>query len=266
MKSTFVCAATALALAAMAACAPASRPPEATASPAPPTPTATGAQITPPQVTDPSAGMLLNWQQGIPDTGCERMVVTTDYVLSVGPCNQAATRSQTIQQEDSILLLRWAAANLAPFQALQTDGVGLVFRGSGSGTDPAWQHAVATWAEFTFAQETTGHVCAACQTALSWTLKSMPGGNANECRNLIVLNFGVAYAQVGPCDGSHWTLFKRGLVPQADWDEFSGWLTTYQAHDAGGNTFSGTGSSADLPDITAWAARVHEAVSAGSAN
>lgn len=251
-----------LLMAASLACAGGAGASTATSSAPPPE---TALPLTPPQIETASGDdqTLLTRRQGIPGHDCGAITVTTSYRLTVGPCDGPAVRSSAIEQADSLLLLQWASTHLAPFEDLQTDGSGLVFTGTGGDTDPAWQHAVANWAESAYAQETSGHVCSACQTALSWTI-GPSADDASSCRRLTVLSFGVGYAQTGPCDGANWTVIKRALVRSGDWDSFDSWLHLYVSYSEGPNSFGGVGSqpltASVAPGLDNWAKAVYDEV------
>jgi hypothetical protein len=218
-----------------------------------------------PPVEAPSAAdqPLLAWQ-GQTETGCGALSITADYALSVGACGQPPSWTQTVRQEDTRLFLDQMAADLAPFD-LKTEQGSLSFHGGGSQASPAWQRALDTWALYTFSETYTGRACAACRTALSWSLGPSPD-LPEECRHLTVLNFGVAYAETGLCDTGNWTVVKRAVVESEDWESFDTWLYLYQPYNDNTNSFGGQGAQplneAAIARIDSWAQAVYAQVAA----
>jgi len=77
----------------------------------------------------------------------------------------------------------------------------MIFQGKGDISGEVWQRAMDRWAQTVYAEGTTGHVCASCQTILAWNVGSTQAAPA-DCRRLVILNFGYAYADKVPCVAS----------------------------------------------------------------
>ena len=80
------------------------------------------------------------------------------------------------------------------------------------------------WAQTVYAEGTTGHVCASCQTILAWNMGSTQAAPA-DCRRLVILNFGYAYADKVPCVAGGQALEHTGAwLTTEEWGIFDTWL------------------------------------------
>ena len=101
----------------------------------------------------------------------------------------------------------------------------IIFQGKGDISGEVWQRAMDRWAQTVYAEGTTGHVCASCQTILAWNMGSTQAAPADS-RGLVILNFGYAYADKVPCVAGGQALEHTGAwLTTEEWGIFDTWLT-----------------------------------------
>ena len=101
----------------------------------------------------------------------------------------------------------------------------IIFQGKGDVSGEVWQRAIDRWVQTVYAEGTTGHVCASCQTILAWNIGSTQDAPA-DCRRLVVLNFGYAYADKVPCVAGGQVLEHIGVwLTTEEWGTFDTWIT-----------------------------------------
>jgi hypothetical protein len=201
---------------------------------------------------------LLAWQGpalfGEDANLCQRLLVTTDYRTFVGPCEGDLTQVEfAVDNTGGVLDM---LAHFAPFQA-DTDFGSITLRGHGEEAGPAWERAVASWAQVTSAELATGHVGAANRTALAWKV----GETGGLCRMLLVLTHGYATVVEAPCSGGQAQPVAAGWVDSAAWAQFDRWLSDVMPFYQDNNYLDGRGkremSTEEAAALGEWAMTVY---------
>jgi hypothetical protein len=141
----------------------------------------------------------------------------------------------------------------------------IAFRGQGQVAGAAWQRAIATWTQDTYARLLTGRACAACGTIMNWSLGPL-ADQPGRCSNLWVTNYGYAYRGQVPCAGGQAEIVAQGWLETDEWAQLDAWLSgraeTYLG-EGGVNYLAGRGnqtmSEAEQNELARWAQRKREA-------
>jgi hypothetical protein len=185
---------------------------------------------------------------------CMQLSITVGGDAAFGPCAGVQTNVGPLGQMWSEI-----QAHFASF-SLETPTVQLLFQGNGEATGAAWRQALATWAEFTVAELSTGQVGAANRTAMSWWLGEVED-EPTVCRHLILLNFGYGYADTVPCDGGPPITHVEGWLTTAEMERFDRWRTEWAPVYAEDNYFDGQGTgqatAAEIDELAQWAEEVY---------
>lgn len=200
------------------------------------------------------------WGDGNADT-CKQLKVYFGSAMAAGYCGEGRERAAPTGFEFAEM-----AARFAPF-AYSTDSDELVFRGYGNVASPAWQRAILAWAQWTAGESISGHVCAACRTALSWFLGEI-GDQPGVCKHLTVLNHGYATAETVHCTGGAANSVGSGWLETAEWERIDGWLSNHAPTQYGDSYLAGTGdqamSEAEIEELDTIAHAVYDRLSTGA--
>lgn len=152
---------------------------------------------------------------------CKGLVINAYHEMLINDCE-----GNTITSQPEPLLFKEMVNRFESF-TYNSDKSKLIFNGKGVVSGEVWQGAIDRWVESTYAQETTGHVCASCQTILAWNL-----GNAQDtpelCKLLVVLDYGYAYAQKITCaGGGQSTGTAQAWLDTTEWTILNSWFTNH---------------------------------------
>ncbi len=196
---------------------------------------------------------LLIWEDRIllgETEGCHRLMITADRQALYGPCEVApATAAFEAPQWEEMV------TRFAPFD-YQEGETRLQFEGRGEIADPAWQRALANWAETTYRELATGQVCAACPTILAWNFGEVEG-QPGTCSLLWVTDYGFAHLGRLPCAGGETEVVAQGWLETPEWARLEGWLRTRAplfVGEDGSTYFMGQGAEPlAVEELAAWA-------------
>lgn len=188
---------------------------------------------------------------------CRSLQIMVDGQAMIGPCGAVDTPVElSANRTDG-----WAAmvVRFAPFTAESEQGR-VVFQGQGQISSPAWEEAIAGWAQFSYNELASGRVSASARTIASWWLGELPE-QAGACRHLVVLSHGYAYSNITPCEGGNVESTIGGWLDTAEWDKFHGWLNTYAPLNQDNNYFTGRGSTemaeTEIAELADWSGDVY---------
>lgn len=196
---------------------------------------------------------------------CMQLALTAGGEATFGPCDETGETAELLP----IQAQTWAAMQMrfVPF-ALETPTMQLLFQGTGAVAGPAWQRALASWAEFTFAELSTGHAGAATRTAMSWWLGEVPG-QPDACAHLVVLAHGYAYADITPCAGGEPLSHEEDWLTTPEMEAFDAWLSSRAPVYQDDNYLDGHGeqkmSEAEIEEVAQWARQVYTRLQTGNA-
>jgi hypothetical protein len=206
----------------------------------------------------------LVWESSDPDWGEQKLFIVPDGKVGIGCCDGLFMPLQLMPHQEET----WddIQARFAPFQ-YEGEGGKLTFRGKGEIASPAWQRAIRTWSRTMWGQLYTGHVCAACGTALTWRHKDWKASEGTEyCATLLVTDIGrVAVSPLTLCDGDEPELpvteTQQGWLTTDEWGQFDTWLYSRDSTDFQDGQFSGRGSQQmtddELLELSTWVERVY---------
>ncbi len=204
-----------------------------------------------------------SWQRRILGDGgtvmeCQRLDIAADGATWAGSCEQA-----TIQAADAPYQWQEILNRFAPF-VYKGGEWDLVFAGQGDVYDPAWQQALGAWAQISYGETTSGRVSAAARTALNWQLGEVEG-EAGQCRQLIVLSHGYAYANLVPCQGGDAQTVAEGWLETAEMIAFDNWLYSAAPTYVEDNYLDGRGeqelSNEEITALATWAEELYQRLS-----
>lgn len=206
--------------------------------------------------------VILHWQGSLPDDplGCHNLDVTVDHQAHYGPCSGEAQTAPFNPPQWDEMLLRTASFELSTPEAK------LTFRGQGNTGGPAWERAIARWAQEVYASMYTGHACAACSTVFNWSFGEAPGASGTgTCKNLWVTDYGYAYLGAVPCQGGQAEILAQGWLETGEWAQLDSWLTgRSEVHlgETGASYLLGNGrqamSAEELTHLAAWSQQVKD--------
>jgi hypothetical protein len=188
---------------------------------------------------------------------CMQLTLTANNQATFGPCGASAKSAELLPVQAQM----WTQIqeHFAPF-ALESTETQLLFQGVGEITDPVWQRALATWAEFTFAELSTGRLGTANHTAMSWWLGEV-SGQPGVCQHLIVLDYGYVYADRVSCRGGETLSHVEGWLETAEMVQLDAWLYNRAPTYQGDNYLDGhaeeTMTEAEIAKIAPWAEAVY---------
>ena len=209
------------------------------------------------------ASPALIWEGG---EVCDTLLLSETGLAAVGACD--APLRPTELADGRSRLQQWSALvmQFAPFEA-ETPSGRIVFRGSGPETaDPAWQRAIAAWAEVAFKELFYGRSFPAWSAALSWheEIASRPG----YCRLLEVDSCGHAEASETLCQGGFMQILEDDWLTVYELRAFDRWYYGYAALEAAGVSFYGRGSEpmseSELEQLESWARALHARLATSS--
>ncbi len=147
----------------------------------------------------------------------------------------------------------------APFEA-ETVGGRVVFQGQGAETaSPAWQRALAAWAQLAALELNDGRSGASWGAALAWQqpLPERPG----YCQFLSVQSYGWAYASIALCEGGDPENLGQGWIQPAAWEQFDDWFYNRAPVTHQNLSFFGVGSQemsqVEVSDTEQWATTLY---------
>ncbi len=189
---------------------------------------------------------------------CSRLELDAGAQARLGECNSTGKARSLFANRDK----EWAQiqARFAPFEYRSaTDH--LVFNGTGSIAGADWQRAILSWIHTSYDELSSGRVSASVRTQMSWMIGPLPG-QPDRCAHLVVLNFGYAFADTIPCQGSGQALDSQGgWLEPAEMSRFDAWLYSRANYSQGANYFQGAGdqppSEKDVQEIATWAKSVY---------
>lgn len=213
-----------------------------------------------PSSNDYPADAIFSWERRILGDGgavaeCQRMDISADGETRLGMCAE-------LQLKVAETPVQWAEI-LGRFQPFiyESGDFSLRFAGQGDIYDPAWSRALARWAQSSYGEMSSGRISAANRTAVSWWLGEVDG-QAGQCRHLVVLDYGYAYANIDPCIGGENVTTQGGWLQTHEMQTFDGLLYGYATGYEKENYFSGLGEQvmgeAELKQIDGWAAQIFE--------
>ena len=199
----------------------------------------------------PADQALFTWEgQG---AACETLRFTTPNQAWTGACGGTLSAHPYNRPEFTEMLARFA-----PFH-YEADGQKLVFQGRGLVEGAAWQRALLAFARLTYGELSSGRACAACATVFSWQAGRVPGQSAT-CRQVLILSYGYAYADVSPCAGGALISHSAGWLETPEWEQMDSWLATFGETRQDENYLLGTGgdsmNSAERSRVDAWTVAV----------
>jgi len=190
--------------------------PSGSLTPPPPEPDLAPTLSTQPQLL----ADILNWTMQ-DENGCKSMTISVYHEMFLNDCH-----GSIIAPQPEPWLFEEMVDRFAPF-FYHSGKAEIIFQGKGDISGEVWQRAIDRWAQTVYTEGTTGHVCASCQTILAWNLDSTPNVLA-DCRRLVVLNFGYAYADRVPCvAGGQVIEHAAAWLTTEEWGTFDTWLTNH---------------------------------------
>ncbi len=228
----------------------------------PPSPTSGQPAPASPPATNPVRPVLV-WEGQLPSPSdgslqCSRLELDAGAQARLGECNSTGQAKQLFANRDK----EWAQiqARFAPFEYRSaTDH--LVFNGTGSIAGADWQRAILSWIHTTYSELSSGRVSASVRTQMSWVVGPVPG-QPDRCAHLVVLNFGYAFADTIPCQGSGQAQDSQGgWLEPAEMSQFDAWLYSRAGYSQDATYFQGAGeqpvSEKDVQEMAAWAKTVY---------
>ena len=209
------------------------------------------------------ADAAFSWQRRILGDGgvvmeCRRLDIEADGATWAGSCEQAGVQAADAPYQWHEILNRFT-----PFVYKGGDW-DLVFAGQGDVYHPVWQQALAAWARSATAKPRAERVSAAARTALSWQLGAVEGETA-QCRQLIVLSHGYAYANVVPCQGGDVQTITEGWLETAEMIALDNWLYTAGPTYVEDNYLDGRGeqelSDEEITALATWGQDLYQRLS-----
>lgn len=218
----------------------------------------TTAVTSPPPTTANSEAALLLWEGPAlfaeDQTECHRLRVTEDFQTFVGLCEGEQTEVEFVTSGEGGLA--GMVARFAPFQ-LDTANERITFNGGGEIAGRAWERAITSWANFTYAELASGRIGAANRTVLAWSLGEQDG----RCQMLLVLSHGYATAGRTPCEGGQMEVIASGWIDTAEWGQFDAWLYGRAPLYQDNNYLDGRGttemSAEEAAALAEWAGKVY---------
>lgn len=190
-------------------------------------------------------------------TECHRLLVTKDHQALIGQCDSEQTKVEFVTNRKGGLADM--IARFAPFQADTPQGR-ITFNGEGKIAGPAWERAIISWAQLTYAELASGRVGAANRTVLAWSLGEQ-SGQPGWCQILLVLVHGYATAGLTPCEGGQIQVLGGDWVDTAEWDQFDIWLYKNAPFYQENNYLDGRGatemSAEEVAALAEWAEGVY---------
>ncbi|HXF60492.1 MAG TPA: hypothetical protein VNK95_02675 [Caldilineaceae bacterium] len=200
----------------------------------------------------PVTGALLEWEGEI-DGACMTLRILPDNSAEVGQCGDA------LQAADNVNQTEWAAIQ-SHFAGIEADTPAgrISLQGQGEASGPAWERAAATWARFTAMELSSGRAGASARTALAWMLGEVEG-EPGTCRQLLILAYGLAYANRTPCEGGQTEQVAQGWLETSELETFQGWLdNSARIEDAAGYVDAQGSEPLDAETVTEWATLIYE--------
>lgn len=222
--------------------------------------------------TGAAVATAMQWSVGaVPEQSelCQQVTVLVygyAYAQTV-PCAGGAVQETTggwLSDEKMTIFDQWMT-NFAPVYVENNylAGIGTVE------ASPAWQHAMAAWAQVLYQELATGRVSATGATAMSWFVGAA-ANDATLCQQVTVLSYGYAYAQTVPCGGGNVQESTGALLTDAEWTQFDAWQQAYAPIYVENNYLNGVGTqaagAAETQQIDTWAQAVYDRLQANGAS
>jgi hypothetical protein len=200
---------------------------------------------------------LLAWEGNILDE-CRVLHILNTGQARLGPCGDVLETKDYAGGPES----EWAKilAHFGAFVADTPEGR-IAVQGQGDATGPEWAEALAVWSQFTTMEINSGRIGAGGRTVLAWELHEAPG-EPDTCAQLLVLAYGLAYANHFPCGGGQTETLAQAWLTTAEWQTLRDWLVNSMSiYVESGSYLGGEGSGeVDADAIDAWAAAVYDRI------
>ena len=201
---------------------------------------------------------VLVWQGDI-QGACHTLQIGAAGEAAAGVCGDAPTATATLSPGNG----EWEAV-LAHFGAVDARAYfgRVILAGRGDAAGQVWGEELATWASFTAQEIIAGRTSAAGRTVVAWQLAEL-ADRPGQCRHLIVLAYGFAYANVMPCGGGQAEQLATGWLSDDELATLVTWrMERSRVDDAAG--YVDTLGTAPLAagDVAAWAAAVYDRLAA----
>ncbi len=190
---------------------------------------------------------------------CQTLHINYGGQAGIGACKQSFREMIPLegQFDHAEWWPRWLE-RFTSFQAATPHGQ-IALRGNGNeAASPAWQRAVAIWAELVWVELETGGRSESWITALSLN-REMPGQPAT-CQSLQVTVYGLARAGTAPCSAGEPEATVEGWLETAEWDRFDAWYYSKAPTSNDGLDFYGVGlfdmSENEIVELHLWAEAV----------
>lgn len=199
--------------------------------------------------------IAISWSGEMKDV-CQGLHINHGGEAGIGLCKTSFREMAPLDdQVDHVVWWRHWLDRFMPFQAAAPSGQ-IVFQGYGQEeASPAWQRAMAKWAELVWVELETDGRSESWHTALRLN-REMPD-QPGICQSLRVTVYGLAQAGSAPCTGGEAELQVEGWLETAEWDRFDAWYYNNSPVAGVGLDFYGVGlfemSDDELGDLQLWA-------------
>jgi hypothetical protein len=191
---------------------------------------------------------------------CQGLHINHGGEAGIGPCKRSFREMVPIEErfEHAGWWQHWLQ-RFAPFEADTPSGQ-IVFHGSGQErANPAWQRAMANWAELVWVELETDGQSESWITVLS--LKREIPERPGNCKSLQITIYGLARASSAPCTAGEAEVRAEGWLETPEWDRFDVWYYSNIPIANAGLDFYGVGlfemSEDELVDLHLWGEAVY---------
>jgi len=149
---------------------------------------------------------------------CQSLQINRGGEAAIGPCKQSAREMVPLDDrfDHGEWWLYWLE-RFSPFNASTPSGQ-IVFQGYGLElASPAWQRAMAVWAELLWVELKTDGSSESWSTALS--LQQEMSGRPGFCQTIHVSTYGLAQATYAPCQGGDPRVETTGWLTTEEWEQ-----------------------------------------------
>jgi hypothetical protein len=201
---------------------------------------------------------ILVWQGDV-QGACHTLQIGASGEAAAGLCGDAAGATMTFGPDNT----EWDAVrtHFGPIDAHAYLGR-VIFAGSGDATGPLWGEALAAWASFTAQEMIAGRTSAAGRTVVAWQLDEL-ADRPGQCRHLIGLAYGYAYANVIPCGGGQAEQLAAGWLTEDELATLITWsLENSRVDDPAGYVDTLGTAPLEATTVAEWAAAVYDRLAA----
>ena len=171
---------------------------------------------------------------------CQSLQINRGGEAAIAPCRQSAREMAPLDErfDHGEWWLYWLE-RFSPFHASTPSGQ-IVFQGYGLEiASPAWQRAMAVWAELLWVELKTGGSSESWTTALR--LHQEMTGRPGFCQTVHVSTYGLAQATYAPCQGGDPHLETTGWLTTEEWEQLDARYYSKVAFADDGLNFYGAG-------------------------